>query len=237
MKTLCKIILIISALLAVTPNVRADDYELALKAAKAGNKAEAKKILKSLSDKGDARAQAELGGLLIAGAPGEQDTREGVRWIRSAAVKGNAIAQYNLGSMYLEGRLIPLDYKEAMNWLLKAASQNIPEAQLNIASMFADGEGVPQDFMEAAKWLKLAAANGNSDAQMALGRAYLQGIGVEKDLMRGFMWAQIATESTPMTESERKSIRDLAEKSFTKDELVIANQMMKKCRDSKYKDC
>lgn len=215
----------------------ADDYDQAVMAAKTGRVIEAKTMLKRLAEQGDVRAQTELGGLYISGAHNDQDTREGIRWIKSAADKGNAIAQYNLGNLFLDGKLVPLDYKEAMNWLLKAAAQNVPEAQLNIASMFADGEGVPQDFKEAAKWLNLAATNGNSEAQIALGRAYVQGLGVEKDQLRGFMWAQIAAENSPMNDTERRTVRELAEKSLSKDELAQAGQMIKKCKDSKLKDC
>lgn len=215
----------------------ADDYSLAAQAAKGGNYAKAKSLLTTLAEKGDVRAQAELGGLYISGAYGDQNAREGVRWIKSAAEAGNAISQFNFGNLYLDGKFVPLDYKEAMNWLLKAAAQNVPEAQLNIASMFADGEGVPKNFKESAKWLKIAAANGNNDAQVALGRAYIQGIGVDKDPVRGFMWGQIATENTPMSDLERNTVRDLAYKALTNDELTKAREMIKKCKDSKFKDC
>ena len=215
----------------------ADDYAGAVQAAKAQNFAQAKAILKTLAQKGDVRAQAELGGLLISGANSDQDTREGVMWIKSAADKGNAISQYNLGNLYLEGKAVPLDYKQAMSWLLKAADQNVPEAQLNIASMFADGEGVAQDYKEAAKWLKIAAANGNNDAQIALGRAYVQGVGVDKDPVRGFMWGQIASEGSAMSDLERNSVRELAEKSLSKEDIARANDLIKKCKDSKLKEC
>ncbi len=215
----------------------ADDYDRAVQAAKTGRAAEAKNILKTLSEKGDVRAQAQLGELYLSAGKSDQERREGIKWIKAAAEKGNAIAQYNFGNLYLDGKLVPLDYKEAMGWLLKAAAQNVPEAQLNIASMFADGEGVPQDYKEAANWLKLAAANGNNEAQIALGRAYVEGVGVEKDTLKGFMWGQISADTSPMTESEKKQVRELAEKSLSKDDLSKANQMIKKCKDSKFKDC
>ena len=217
--------------------VSADDYDRAVQAAKTGHGEEAKSILTKLAEKGDVRAQAQLGELYISNGKNDQDRREGVRWIKAAAEKGNAIAQYNLGTFFLEGKLVPLDYKIAMDWLLKSAAQNVPEAQLNIASMFAEGEGVPQDFKEAANWLKLSSSNGNNDAQIALGRAYAQGIGVEKDPLRGFMWGQIAAENSPMTEEEKKQVRELAEKSLSKEDLSQANLMVKKCKDSKFKDC
>lgn len=217
--------------------VLADDYDRAVQAAKTGHGAEAKSILTKMAEKGDVRAQAQLGELYITTGKSDQDRREGVKWIKAAAEKGNAIAQYNLGNFFLDGKLVPLDHKAAMDWLLKAAAQNVPEAQLNIASMFADGEGVPQDFKEAANWLKLAASNGNNDAQIALGRAYAQGIGVEKDPLRGFMWGQIAADTSPMTEVEKKQVRELAEKSLSKEDLIQANQMIKKCQASKFKEC
>lgn len=235
-KTILSTLFLIGSMLC-SLDVAADDYDRAVQAAKIGHGSEAKSILTKLAEKGDVRAEAQLGELYITTGKNDQDRREGVKWIKAAAEKGNAIAQYNLGNLFLDGKLVPLDHKAAMDWLLKAAAQNVPEAQLNIASMFADGEGVPQDFKEAANWLKLAAANGNNDAQIALGRAYAQGIGVEKDPLRGFMWGQIAADTSPMTEGEKKQVRELAEKSLSKEDLIQANQMVKKCKDSKFKDC
>lgn len=237
MISIIRCIIFFLGLTLIENSALADDYAMAVQAAKAHNFTQAKAILRALAEKGDVRAQAELGGLIISGARSAQDTREGVMWIKSAAEKGNAISQYNLGNLYLEGKAVPLDYKEAMSWLLKAADQNVPEAQLNIASMFADGEGVTQDYKEAAKWLKIAAANGNNDAQIALGRAYAQGVGVDKDPVRGFMWGQIASEGTRMSDLERNSVRELAEKSLSKEDIARATELIKKCKDSKLKEC
>lgn len=215
----------------------AGDYEAASAAAKNGDFSRAVVLLKSLAEKGDTKAQSELGGLYLAGKGVQANPSEGVRWIRAAAEKGVAAAQFNLGSLYLEGHVLPVDYKAAMTWLLKAAAQNVPEAQLNIASMYFDGEGVPQDYAEAGKWLRLAAANGNADAQVALARLYAHGQGVEKNPLRAFMWGEIAAEKSPMSESEEKTIREMAEKALTPEELQQARTMLKKCKDSGLKEC
>ena len=77
----------------------ADDYEKAVQAAKSGNRSEAINILKSMAEKGDIRAQAELGSMFLTSGHNDKDTREGVKWIKSAADRGNPVAQYNLGNI------------------------------------------------------------------------------------------------------------------------------------------
>lgn len=215
----------------------ANDYDVASEAAKKGDVTRAVQVLKSLAEKGDPKAQSELGGLYLAGKGVQANPGEGVRWIKAAAEKGVAAAQFNLGSLYLDGNVVARDYKAAMAWLLKAADQNVSEAQLNIASMYFDGEGVPQNYVEAARWLKLAAANGNTDAQVSLAQLYAHGQGVDKDAVRAFMWGQIAAEKSQMSESEKKTIREMAEKALSADEQQQAQAMLKKCKDSGLKDC
>jgi TPR repeat protein len=141
--------------------------------------------------------------------------------------------------MYLEGQLVARDYAQALKWSLLAAGQGVAAAQMNVASMYVDGNGVAQDYREAAKWIRLAAVQGDAEAQLNLGSMYALGQGVEQDFLLGYMWTHLAIEqpSLGMSENEKKSMHELSAKTLYADDLPKAEAMVKKCRDSKYKDC
>ena len=61
-------------------------------------------LLLASAEKGDARAQFNLGVMYANGRGVLRDDAEGVRWYRLAADQGNAFAQFNLGNRYANGR-------------------------------------------------------------------------------------------------------------------------------------
>ncbi|MEF3366529.1 tetratricopeptide repeat protein [Methylocystis sp. 9N] len=216
---------------------RAGEYEDAAAAARRGDFAAAFKQLKPLADKGDARAQADLGVMYFAGKGVAADPKEALKWTRRAAEQGSPSAQFNLGSIYLEGQIVLRDAKEAMKWNLLAAGQGLAAAQVNIASMYYDGDGVAQDYKEAVRWLRLAAEQGDPEAQLNLGNMYVAGQGVERDLLRGYMWTRIASDSLSMSDADKKSLRDLSAKTLSPEELAKGQAMAAKCQESKFKNC
>jgi len=120
------------------------------------------KSLKALAEKGDARAQNQLGYMYDNGRGVQKDDREAVAWFRKAALQGHASAQINLGLMYAEGEGVPQDDKEAVAWYRKAALQGEAMAQYNLGVMYYKGQGVLEDYVAAYAWLNLAAANGDA---------------------------------------------------------------------------
>ena len=230
--------IVLSALLCLlSVEAKCDDYTLALEATKKNDYTAAYKLLKPLAEKGDIRAQGELGALYLCGRGAPRDIKLGVHWTKEAAKNGLASAQYNLGAMYMDGQLITQDYQEAMKWLLSAAGQGVPAAQSGVAAMFYEGNGIPQDFNESFKWMRIAASNGDPEAQLNLGTMYAFGQGTKRDVLRGAMWTLIATESPSYTQSEKKSLRDISTKTLREEEISIVNEMSIKCRSSNYKDC
>lgn len=215
----------------------ADVYDDVTAANRRGDTIAAIKLLSPLAEKGEARAQAELGALYLAGKGGAEKTADGVKWTKAAAEKGFPAAQYNLGAMYLEGRGVSRDNALAMKWLLAAAGQGVAAAQLGVATMFADGEGVPENYEEAAKWMLLAAKQGDPDAQLNLGTMYALGKGLPRDVLRGAVWTYLATESQSFTADERKSLREMSEKTLLPEELPKIRELAVRCRDSGFKDC
>ena len=117
------------------------------------------------ANKGDAKAQNNLGLMYAQGLGVPHDDKEAVSWFRKAAEEGYAEAQDNLGAMYANGRGVSQDYKQAAVWFRKAAEKESARAQIHLASLYEKGLGVPQDYAEARKWYGLAAANTSLDKE------------------------------------------------------------------------
>ena len=78
---------------------------------------------KELAERGDARAQFELGLMYSEGEGVLQDHHEAAKWYRLAAEQGFAPAQMSLGLMYIDGRGVSQNILEARKWLRLAADQ------------------------------------------------------------------------------------------------------------------
>jgi TPR repeat protein len=118
------------------------------------------------ADKGDAKAQYELGRAFFSGPlGGAKDEAEAVKWFRQAAEQNVADAQFSLGVCYANGQGVTKDDAEAVKWFRKAAEQNLADAQYNLGVCYDSGEGVAKDEVEAYKWWLLAAGKGNDDAK------------------------------------------------------------------------
>src|SRR6266566_2273813 len=147
------------------------------------------KEVRGKAEKGDARAQFDLG-LILGARQGDTNGLE-VRdllvpfppahyEIRAKAEKGDAQAQFDLGWMYDEGKSVERDSTEAVNWYLKAAEQGLAQAQFTLGVMYHTGQGVVKDETQAARWYRKAADRGDSTAQLVLGARYADGNGVPK---------------------------------------------------------
>ena len=114
-----------------------------------------------LADKGDARAQFELGYMHERGKGVAQDYHEAASWYLKSAQQGNASAQFHLGQMYDIGSGVPQGYAEAASWYLKSAEQGDTLAQIHLGLLYELGQGVPADPIQALKWYSLAALSDN----------------------------------------------------------------------------
>ena len=130
------------------------------------------------ADKGDAKAQYELGCAFFSGTLGvAKDKAEAVKWFRKAAEQNVADAQFSLGVCHANGRGVTKDDAEAVKWFRKAAEQNYARAQYNLGVRYTKGQGVAKDDAEAVKWFRKAAEQNDARAQAALGVRYDKGQG------------------------------------------------------------
>ena len=140
------------------------------------------------AEKGDAKAEFDLGSLYYVGVGVPQDYAEAARWYRKAADQGDANAKAGLASMYYYGKGVPQDYSQAVRWYRNAAEQNNTVGEFGLASMYYEAKGVPQDYSEAARWYRKAADKGNALAQLNLGFMCRQGEGVPQDYGEAVSW-------------------------------------------------
>lgn len=76
--------------------------------------------IRAKAEKGDAKAQNQLGVYYQLGLSIEPNDEEAARWFRLAADQGEGEAQFNLGEMYEAGRGIQRDRGVALSWYKKS---------------------------------------------------------------------------------------------------------------------
>jgi hypothetical protein len=114
--------------------------------------------IKKQADKGDAKAQYDLGEAYYNGDGAPKDYTQAAFWYRKSADHGYARAQYNLGYLYYTGMGVSQDSVKAASLYREAAEQGVGWAQYGLANLYVTGEGVAQDYAEAYLWLELASS-------------------------------------------------------------------------------
>ncbi len=151
-------------------------------------------LLKELAEKGNTRAQFNLGFCHETGNGVAKNQNEAVKWYRKAAEQGNADAQNDLGDCYYYGLGVSHNYSEAVKWYRKAAEQGNAYAQNKLGDCYYNGEGVEQNYSEAVKWYRKAAEEGFDWAQYSLGDCYYNGEGVEQNYSEAVKWYRKVAE-------------------------------------------
>lgn len=149
------------------------------------------KLIRAEAEKGEARAQFDLGFLYLYGniwCDIEANPALGMQWIRKSAAQGDAQAQDLIGCLLHRGQILAADKVEAVKWFRKAADQGDAYAQSNLGFCYLKGEGVAKDPGEAVRWFRLAAVKGEVKAQRHLGRILEAGEGVPKDYAEAAKW-------------------------------------------------
>lgn len=148
------IILLVSA-----TNIRAD-FALGVAAYNEGDFAKAAVEFLLAADKGDVRAQLNLGLLYDQGQGIEQDHTQAAKWYTRAADNGDDIAQANLAAMYFQGLGVEQSDQAAGSWYEQAARSGNALAQYNLAVLYEAGIGVAADPVQSYAWLEIAKVNG-----------------------------------------------------------------------------
>ncbi len=149
--------------------------------------------LQALAERGDARAQFELGVRYAEGRGGlPRDSKVAAQWFSKAADQNLALAQYRLGSLYEKGVGVERDADRARSLYEKAAAAGSARAMHNLGVLFVEnGDGWP-DYASAADWFRKAAEFGVRDSQFNLGVLYVRGMGVQQNFAQAYMWFSVA---------------------------------------------
>ena len=86
---------------------------------------------KAKAEKGDAKAQTNLGEMYAKREGVLEDDKEAVKWYRKAAEQGDAVAQFNLGVMYDNGEGVPEGDVTSYAWFNIAAANGDEDAKKN----------------------------------------------------------------------------------------------------------
>ncbi len=140
----------------------------AIAAYKAEDFGSALEIWSGLAEKGNARAQNNLGVMYDLGVGVGQDKDLAMTWFRKSAAQGYALAQANIADNYYKGDGVAQDYDEAARWYRLAALSDDNEAQFYLGEMSAKGRGMARDPIRAFVWYSVSADNGYEDAVPAL---------------------------------------------------------------------
>src|SRR5579885_395781 len=205
------------SLLFVTGLAHALTFDDALTALDKKDYATALRQLRALAERGDVRAQRELGRMYAKGEGVAKDEAESAKWFnfakeqadavaaynrgdfdaalkafRPAAEKGQVLAAYMLGLMYANGQGVAENYPEALQWLRKAGEQGEAKAQFAVGVIYFKGLGTPKNDAEAFKWYRRAADQGLAVAQFNLGAMYAKGQSVTADPVTAHMLYSLA---------------------------------------------
>jgi TPR repeat protein len=162
------ITLLVAIILSACSIVQDTENERAKEAYRAGDYQQALATWSRLAEKGNAKAQNNMGVLYSEGHGVERDNEMALAWFTKAAEQGFVLAQANLGDSYFNGDIVPQDYGQAAYWYTLGARGGDGESQFYMGKMLADGLGMPRDPARAHMWYSIAAMNGYEDADAAL---------------------------------------------------------------------
>jgi V8-like Glu-specific endopeptidase len=138
----------------------AAELDDAVAAARRGDYASALQRLSPLAEKGDARAQFDIGFMHAYGWGFQRNPAEALTWYRKAADQGLQIAQHFLGLAYTNGEGVRRDDAEAAGWFARAAAQGFAQSQFMLGQMTLDGRGVSKDPVQGYAFIVMAGRAG-----------------------------------------------------------------------------
>ena len=153
------------------------------------------KLLKIAADRGNDKAQHELGVMYCEGEGTEQNYEKGMYYLQLSAAQNNSGALNSIGYLYSEGLGVTQDYSQAFTYYKLAADMGNVDALFNLSSLYVFGNGIEKDEEMGFQYCKKAADNGHSWAQYVAGLSYLSGgVGVESDEVQAVKYFNLASE-------------------------------------------
>lgn len=121
--------------------------------------------LLKLAEKGDAKAQYEVGQALLKESGGTaKKTALAVLWLHKSASRGNVDAMVALGRLSKTGMGVLQSYAQALKWIQMAANLGSADGMLELGRLYRDGVALERDTVQAYIWMNRAAAMQNLTA-------------------------------------------------------------------------
>ncbi len=160
------------------------------------------KELQQAAGKGNPKAEAALGEMLLRGDSIAKDETRGVALLEKAARAGHSAAAFRIGMLLADGEAgVAKDPARSLDYFRAAAAGGEAEAFFNLGAAFASGRGAKRNYGEALAWLILARERGaGGDTEIRLR-------------------AQLKSNPTAIATGERRAKEIVAE---LKDKKVIA---------------
>lgn len=134
-------------------------------------------------EKGDWRAQVNMGVLYEEGTFVGQDERKALEYYLMAAGNGSTGAMNNIGNFYLHGKGVAKDYDKAFEWYQKAVElSGNAAAECSLGMCYQYGYGTKINYEKARCFYELSAKQGLGLAYYRMGLLYEEGLGVTKDI-------------------------------------------------------
>jgi TPR repeat protein len=119
------------------------------------------KELQQAAPKGNPKAQAQLGEMLIRGDGITRNDARGVEWLEKAARSGHSGAAFRIGMLLMNGDCgVAKNQPRALDYFRAAAAGGEKEAFFNLGAAYASARGVKRDYAEALGWLIVARQHG-----------------------------------------------------------------------------
>src|SRR5579864_1666034 len=164
---------VLAILLGLMGPAAAAGLDDAVAAAHSGDYAAALRTLSPLADKGDARAEFDVGFMHAYGWGVPRDAAAAIVWYRKAADQGLAVAQHFLGLAYENGEGVQADDAEAAKWFTRGAAQGFANSQFMLGVMRLDGRGVAKDPALGYAFIVMAGQGGVRSAPRVIQRVAL----------------------------------------------------------------
>jgi V8-like Glu-specific endopeptidase len=171
-RALAFLMLLLGVLSTAAPAV-AGELDEAVAVAHHGDYSAALKHLSPMAEKGDARAQFDIGFMHAYGWGYQRNPTEAIAWYRRAADQGLAVAQHFLGLAYVNAEGVRPNDEEAARWFGRAAAQGFAQSQYLLGLMLLDGRGVQRDVVQGYAWIVMAGQGGVRSAGRTIPRLAL----------------------------------------------------------------
>lgn len=155
------------------------------------------KYFKNAAEKGLAKAQCNLGNMLLYGEDGvKQDVKSAFHWLAKSEKGGYEQATYNLGFCYYYGWGTEQNFEKAKQYFEKNINVGDPRILTCLGCIFM--EGINGRYKDESKAFSLfSEANGKGDlyATYCLGITYINGVGTLQNTSKGVSCIKKAAEA------------------------------------------